>query len=280
MDPSAASLIPARPDDDPPGAGTTRMSKTRSPQNLAKMLAYVLGRQPDEFALIPDAEGFVKIKDLLKALHEEDGWGYVNESHLQEVVFTVPAPAFEIDAQRIRACKRLALNVEPPTDRPPKLLYAHVRRRAYPWVYANGIRPSSHSHVVLAAQLAIAERLGRRIDPDPVILTVNVRAAEQQGVAFARFGAGLFLAEQIPAGCFSGPPLPAETPSDFRKLRRPHDGAEPPAAPGSYLMDMEKAMAPQVPASMQRRDRKGLKIDPKRRKRGRWVRKKPPWKEC
>jgi len=47
----------------------------RSPQNLAKMLAYVLGRRPDEFGLIPDAEGFVRIKDLLKALHEEEGWG-------------------------------------------------------------------------------------------------------------------------------------------------------------------------------------------------------------
>ncbi|MCK7505928.1 MAG: hypothetical protein MZV70_18885 [Desulfobacterales bacterium] len=81
------------------------MSKSAfSAEPLAKMLAYVLGRRPDEFGLIPDAEGFVKIKDLLKALHEEDGWGYVNQSHLQRG----PAqrsrrPAFEIDGNRIRA---------------------------------------------------------------------------------------------------------------------------------------------------------------------------------
>lgn len=89
------------------------MDKTRSPQNLAKMLAYVLGRRPDEFGLIPDAEGFVKIKDLLKALHEEAGWGYVNESHLRQVLITVPAPAFEIDAQRIRARLRESLPPDP-----------------------------------------------------------------------------------------------------------------------------------------------------------------------
>jgi putative RNA 2'-phosphotransferase len=37
------------------------------------MLSYVLGRRPDEFGLVPDADGFVRLKDLLKALHEALG---------------------------------------------------------------------------------------------------------------------------------------------------------------------------------------------------------------
>jgi putative RNA 2'-phosphotransferase len=254
------------------------MGKTRSPQNLAKMLSYVLGRQPDEFGLVPDVEGFVKTRDLLKALHEEDGWGYVNESHLREVLLTVPAAGFEIDGNRMRALKREAPGVEPAPDQPPKLLYAHVRRRAYPWVQANGIHPSTHPHVVLAAQRHLAERLGRRIDPDPVILIVNVRAAEAQGVAFARFGAGLFLADPIPAGCFSGPPLPPETLQESRKHKRPEDLSDRPAAPGSFLMDKERAAAP-VPESVKRRTRDGRKLDPKRLKRGKWSREQPPWRK-
>jgi putative RNA 2'-phosphotransferase len=255
------------------------MSKTRSPQNLAKMLAYGLGRQPDEFGLIPDADGFVRIKDLLKALHEEQGWGYVNESHLREVLITIPTPAFEIEVQRIRARNREALMVACAPERPPKLLYAFVRRRAYPYVHANGIGPSSHPRVVLASQPDQAERLGQRIDPDPVILTVNVRAAEAQGVVFARFGEGLFLADQIPAGCFSGPPLPAEPSEEVRKPRRPDNRADRSATPGSFSMDAEKAVAPHVPESLKRRTRNGGKIDPKRLKRGTWSREKPPWKK-
>ena len=255
------------------------MNKTRSPQNLAKILAYVLGRQPDEFGLIPDADGFVKIKDLLKALHEEEGWGYVNESRVREVLLTIPAPAFEIDAHRIRALKREAPIAESAPERPPKLLYAYVRRRAYPWVKANGIHPSSHPHVVLSSQRDQAERLGRRIDPDPVILTVNVHAAESQGVAFARFGTGLFLADRIPAGCFSGPPLPAESAAEDRKLRRPDKSADRSATPGSFSMGMEKAAGSQVPESLKRRTRNEHKIDPKRFKRGQRSREKPPWKK-
>jgi len=38
------------------------------------MLTYILAYRPDEFGLVPSEEGFVRYKDLLKALHEEDGW--------------------------------------------------------------------------------------------------------------------------------------------------------------------------------------------------------------
>jgi putative RNA 2'-phosphotransferase len=261
------------------GATGADMDKTRSPRNLAKMLAYVLGRRPDEFGLIPDADGFVKIKDLLKALHEETGWGYVNESHLRQVLITVPAPAFECDAHRIRARLREDLPPDPEAERTPKLLYTSIRRRAYPSVHASGIHPSSHPRVILAAQREWAERLGRRIDPEPVILTVNVRTAEERGVAFARFGTGLFLAEEIPAGCFSGPALPADSPEKTRKPARTDRPAGQPTTPGSFALDRDKAAGSQVPESVKRRTRNGRKIDPKRRKRDHWSREAPPWKK-
>ena len=44
------------------------MSKLRSPQKLAKFIAYILGHKPDEFGLVLEKDGFVKIKEFLKAL--------------------------------------------------------------------------------------------------------------------------------------------------------------------------------------------------------------------
>jgi putative RNA 2'-phosphotransferase len=254
------------------------MNKTGSSQILAKMLAYVLGRRPDEFGLVPDADGFVKIKDLLKALHEEAGWGYVNESHLREVLITVSTPAFEIDAHRIRARQRAAIASEPEAEPPPKLLYVPIRRRAYPTVHADGLLPSAHPQVILAVQREWAERLGQRIDPDPVILVVNVHAAEERGVAFTRFGPGLFLAERIPPGCFSGPARPDAPAETVRKPKQLDRRADRPATSGSFLLDIEKTAGSQVPESLKRTTRKGRKIDPKRLKREQWNREKPPWK--
>lgn len=253
------------------------MGKARSAHNLSKMLAYVLGRRPDEFGLIPDAEGYVRIKDLLKALHEEDGWGYVNFSHLNEVLLSIPGAPFEIRQNDIRSVDRNLPGLRVSAQELPKLLYACVRRRAYPHVHAEGIHPSSHPQVVLAADRALAERLGRRIDPDPVILTVNVRSACEAGVVFDPSGEGLFLAGHIPPDCFSGPPVPREKPADTGK-QTAENGLSRPATPGSFPLDMEKAASAQVPQSLKRRAEKGQKLDRKRFRQDKWKREKPPWK--
>jgi putative RNA 2'-phosphotransferase len=250
------------------------MGKTRTPQVLAKMLAYMLGRRPDEFGLIPDADGFVRMKDLLKALHEETDWGYVNVSHLNEVLLSVPGAPFEIRENRIRCLRREIPDVEVEDRKLPKLLYAAVRRRAYPHVQAEGIRPSSHPQVVLTADRGMAERLGRRSDPDPVILTVNVHSACEAGVGITPSGEGLFLADYVPPDCFRGPPVPPDKPADAeepppeRRLRRP-------GMPGSFLLDAGKAASAHVPESLKRRAEK----DRRRGKRGRWTREGPPWKK-
>ena len=34
-------------------------------------MAYVLGQRPDEFGLVPDEKGFVRVKDFVKAISEE-----------------------------------------------------------------------------------------------------------------------------------------------------------------------------------------------------------------
>src|SRR5512143_936369 len=215
------------------------MAKAHSPHDLAKMLDYVLGRRPDEFGLLPDADGFVRLKDLLKALHEEEGWGYVNLSHVNEVLLSVKDAPVEIVESLIRARNREASALEMPEPEPPRLLYACVRRRAYLHVYTEGIRPSSHPGVVLASDRKLAERLGRRIDLEPVILAVNVPSALAKGIRFGRFGECLFTAEGIPPDCFSGPPLPKEKPAERNKPRGTAEAPEGPAAPGSFLMDAE-----------------------------------------
>ena len=61
------------------------MNLQRSPKQLAKLLDYILSRRPDEFGLVTDADGYIKIKELLKAVNEEDGLGYVRRAHLNEI---------------------------------------------------------------------------------------------------------------------------------------------------------------------------------------------------
>jgi putative RNA 2'-phosphotransferase len=242
------------------------------------MLAYVLGRRPEEFGLVPDGDGFVRVKDLLKALHEEDGWRYVNASHINEVLLSVPEAGLELAEGRIRVRNRPTAG--PPADQPlPKLLYAFIRRRAWPHVHTEGIQAAAAPGVLLAADRAMAERLGRRIDPEPVILTVSVQLLGEKGQTFAPAGEGLFTVEAVLPGTFSGPPLPKEKPEEDRAAGR-KPAAEPAPMAGSFVLDMVRAeRGAHVPDSLSLRTAKGKKLDRKRLKKGGWSREKPPWRE-
>ena len=253
------------------------MDRSRSPQGLAKMLGYVLGRRPDEFGLVPDADGFVRIKDLLKALHEEDGWRYVNPTHINEVLLSVPEAGLEVAEGRIRSRNRGATqNGDLPL---PKLLYLGIRRRAYPHVHAEGIQAGNGPGVLLASDPEMAARLGRRIDSEPVILTVNVHQLVADGRALKAVGEGLFTTDALLPGTFSGPPLPKEKPEEARSGGR-GDAPEPPVMPGSFALDAGRAAAgAHVPESLKRLAAKGKKPDRKRLKKDKWSREKPPWRQ-
>jgi putative RNA 2'-phosphotransferase len=211
------------------------MKPQQSTRRLEKFIVYVLGRRPDEFGLVPDADGWVKLKDLLKALNEEDGWRHVRRSHIDEIVLTQPAAEIDINENRVRARLREHIPVPQPVDGPPKLLYTCIRRRAYSVVLDKGIVAAEGKKVVLAAAPDLALRIGRRRDPDPVLLTVNVEQTLAHGIALHRFGELLYLADAIATDCFTGPPLPKEKPVAAKPPVEPERASRHEA--GTFVLD-------------------------------------------
>jgi len=193
------------------------VSVRHSTRQLAKYIEYMLGRQPDEFGLVPDEQGYIKLKELLKAIWEEHGWRYVKRSHIDDIIYTLSDPPIEMQDERIRAINRTHLPKPVQIDHPPKLLYTSVRRKAYPHVLQQGIYPMGGSQVIMCASRSMAERMGKRIDPSPVVLTVQVEKSINQNVVFYQMGRFLFLAKQVPPGCFTGPALPREKPQQKQK---------------------------------------------------------------
>ncbi len=203
-------------------------------------MLYILGRRPDEFGLVPDERGFVSFKELLWALHEEPGWGYVGEGHVREVLLGKDRLLFEWEEERIRSAERQwALNLDGPAPEVPKLLFAAIRRRAHPRVMEKGLL--SPGLLVLSPDRDMALRIGRRRDQKPVIIEIMTTAARNQAVVFYAFG-DLFLATPIPPSCISGPPVPKEV-QEARELARA--GKEKPQSvhdftPGSFVLDLSR----------------------------------------
>ncbi len=214
------------------------MGQNKSPEQLAKFLSYVLGRRPEEFGLIPDEDGYVKIKDLLKAVCEEEGWGYVRRAALDEILITLTKPPVEITDNNIRAKNREKLPKRTLAQNLPKLLYTCIRRRAHFFVMENGISPAGYSYIILSSSSDMAIRIGKRSDQEPVKLIVQVQNSVDQGVVYYEAGETLFLTEFIPADCFTGPPLPKQKP-ETQKQDAPKEPQRQ-QFPGSFFPDFEQ----------------------------------------
>jgi len=238
----------------------------RSPKQLAKFLNYALGRRPDEFGLVTDKDGFVKIKELIKATNEEEGLKYVRRSHINEIMLSLPHHGLEVADDLIRALNRAHLPKQTFALDPPKLLFTCVRQKAYPYALDKGIRPTGFSKVILSSHRDLAQRMGRRSDHSAVLLTVQVSQSEEKGVVFSQAGESLFLADYIPPDCFSGPPLPKDQPDSRKSDKPPKEPAKMPA--GSFLLDLNNAESRDRPDARQK----------KRNKKNKQRRERPPWR--
>ncbi len=189
-------------------------------ESLARFLIYVLGHRPDEFGLVPNREGFVPFKELLQAVHEEEGWRYVRKSHIQEILIGKDRELFETRDDRIRVLER---RWEKDFGRRafslPTMLFVPVRKRAHPVAMEKGLKAPPFSFLVLSPHKEMALRIGLRRDPDAVILEIPAQQAEKRGIGFQSFG-DLFLTDHIPPECIAGPPVPKEV------LEKRKSGAE------------------------------------------------------
>jgi putative RNA 2'-phosphotransferase len=244
------------------------MGRHKDPKQLEKLITYILGRRPDEFGLVPDPRGFVRIKHLVKAITEEPGWGYVRKSHISEVLMTSRRNAFVVEDDLIKAAWPDE-TAGPATGLiPPKLLYHCVRRKAYPVVRQRGIIPLGHPQVFLATTEELALRMGRRRDPEPVLLTIQAQRAFHAGVRFLRQGELIYVVDHVPLDYFSGPAPPKDKKEASQPKKQPPPTEQTVA--GSFTIDMERSQA----LHQQGIKRKGVRKDIAWKKDARKLRRK------
>lgn len=212
-------------------------SQTLKRDSLEKLLRYVLGVAPDEFGLYPDALGFVPLKSVVAALHDEDGWRSVREG-LILMLANQPGgrSPFELAEGLIRLKPALAsLPPEaPPASALPKFLYGAFKPTAWALFSQGGLRPKAGEDVVrLWSEAEMALKVGRRISSTAVLVTVLAVKARQAEAVFIPYSERLWLTTGVPAAYLNGPPLPPleNAPAERRERLSAVLGPSPPAEP-------------------------------------------------
>lgn len=206
-------------------------------ESLAKLLSYILCRRPDEFGLVLDEDGRVPVKELLWALGQEEGWGYVRRSHLEEVVNLVSPGAFELDKTHIRAVQPgpARLRSQEATWPPPRL-YRAITAKSHGAVAERGLQPTAGGELVLTTEPELSRRLGRRRDPEAVLVTIQAQTAAKRGVEFFPFGEGLYLSGAIGPEFLQLPPAPKKPEAKPAPVEKTPSA---PPTPGSVWLDIQ-----------------------------------------
>jgi len=209
----------------------------RKVAHLNRLLKYILENKPDEFGLVPDKEGYISLKELLKAINEESGMAYVRESHIREVLLHNRDGLFEITEKKIRSIKRNFPPVDKDRDRayPPKTLYKGIKRKTYPFILKSGLLPGPKEHIVMTKDKNLAIRTAHRLDQKPIILEIKAGIAAENGIPFFLFGDSIYLADKIPVQFISGPPLPKELPTKKETVEKERE-----IISGSFILLAER----------------------------------------
>ncbi|MGM0417499.1 MAG: RNA 2'-phosphotransferase [Thermodesulfobacteriota bacterium] len=180
------------------------MSKNNT-DKIGKILEYVLSISPDEFFLIPDSDGYVKIKELLKAVHEKKELRWISKAEISAYTNISPDPLVEINGNFIRAAKRANTIKHETADNLPGQLFTAIRKKAWPHISEKGIYPKDNQTIMLTDKYDDALILGKRKDNDPVVLSVSTKNALKENIKFISCGQGLYTVDFLKPELLNGP---------------------------------------------------------------------------
>ncbi|MFD3656014.1 RNA 2'-phosphotransferase [Streptomyces sp. NPDC058620] len=164
---------------------------------VSKYLSRHLRHQPERIGLTLDAQGWVRIDDLLEATARQ-GFA-LTRSELDLVVAANDKQRFTLDGDRIRANQGHTVPVDlglPPAE-PPAYLYHGTVAQALESIRAEGLHPMDRHHVHLSPDRETATRVGARRGR-PVVLSVDAGAMHRAGHTFHVSANGVWLTDAVP----------------------------------------------------------------------------------
>jgi len=209
-------------------------------KTLAKTICYVAYHSPAEYGLFWDPDGTMPWKELYWALQEDPSLRFVREGHIRELTYLGLELPFVLDGNLLRLTPNLAQPSYPLADHPPERLYFACRRKQYATLLEHGITPSHRPYVPVCADRELALRIGRRRDPEPLLLEVLAAKASAEGETVRSAGAELYLVESVPIRYLILPLVCAEQyagPTSRKKVEKKPSRTDLPVSPGSFFVD-------------------------------------------
>ncbi|WP_454814253.1 RNA 2'-phosphotransferase [Labrys neptuniae] len=167
-------------------------------KKLSKFMSLVLRHAPETAGLVLDAQGWVEIDDLTKAAAEQLGAG---RQDIERVVRESDKQRFVIAGTRIRANQGHSVDIDLglAATVPPAELWHGTAASNQAGIFAAGLQKRSRQHVHLSDDHDTARKVAIRRAGPWIILQVDARAMQAEGLRFYHSDNGVWLTEAVPS---------------------------------------------------------------------------------
>jgi len=184
------------------GQGGRFVLNDRELDHLGRILTGVLRHFPDRYGLEVDARGWIEVGAIARAISQRHPvYRWLRPQHLVAIAETDAKGRYEVRDDRIRATygHTLDVDLDLPTQDIPDHLYYPVTADEAAIVLEVGLRPSDRRKVHLSKTALDAVAAGKVRTPEPIVLEVDARRAQAEGIVIMRAGKTVYLADRIPA---------------------------------------------------------------------------------
>jgi putative RNA 2'-phosphotransferase len=174
----------------------------RELDHLGRVMTGVLRHFPDRYGLELDPHGWISLPDLVRAIgRKHPMYHWLRPMHLVAIAETDAKGRYEVRDDRVRATygHTLDVDLDLPTENIPEHLFFPVTPEEATIVLEVGLKPSDRKKVHLSKTAAAARAAGKVRTPEPVILEVDARKAQSDGIVIMQAGKTVYLVDQVPA---------------------------------------------------------------------------------
>jgi putative RNA 2'-phosphotransferase len=217
------------------------------PKTLAKIISYIIYESPAESGLFWRPDGTMPWKELYWSMQEDPSLRFVREAHVKEITLLGLELPATLEGGILRLKPGYPAPSYPVAEQPPERLYYCCRRKSLPVVRLHGLAASERPFIPLAADKELALRIGRRRDPEPILIEVEARKASLAGIPFLKAGPELYLVQSVPVENVICPLVRAgDAPQSAMKKKK--EKAPAPAqttsSPGSFFVRSDQFRDP------------------------------------
>ena len=153
------------------------------PKSLARTLQYIGWHSPSEFGLFWDSDGTMPWKEFYWALQEDPSLRFVREAGLRELYLLGIELPFVLDGNLLRLGSGIPPPLYPVAESIPERLFYAIKPRNLASVQNTGLKATGRRFMPLCSDSALAVRIAKRRETEPILIDILARQALDGGVS-------------------------------------------------------------------------------------------------